>query len=120
MNKMKIIKTNLRFNLEKDADKKAYEFLQTIDKSTHKSVNRFVISLINDYADKKHIEQTEAKFIERIVSAIREELNRNPAFNLFQMFGQMQQSQVQMQTEQNTAENEADVKDFLNNFGGGN
>lgn len=64
---MNVVKTNLRFNLEKDADKKAYDFLQTIDKSTHKSVNRFVISLINDYADKNHIEQTEGKFIERIV-----------------------------------------------------
>ncbi len=112
---MNVIKTNLRFNLEKDADKKAYEFLQTIDKSTHKSVNRFVISLINDYADKKHTVQTEAKFIERIVSAIREELSNSAPMQLFQLLGQVK---TPLPKEQNTAENENEMMNFLQNLGG--
>lgn len=112
---MSVIKTNLRFNLEKDADKKAYEFLQTIDKSTHKSVNRFVISLINDYADKKHIEQTEKKFIEKIVSAIREELSNFAPMQLFQLLGH---AKTPLPKEQNTAENENEMMNFLQNLGG--
>ena len=112
---MRVIKTNLRFNLDKEADKKAYEFLQTIDKSSHKSVNRFVISLINDYADKKHIEQTERNFTEKIVSAIREELKSFAPLQLFQLMGQMQPTEPK---EQNSAEAEDEMMNFLMNLGG--
>ena len=56
---MNIKKTNLRFNLDKESDKKAYDFLQSLDKSSYKSVNRFVIYLVNDYADNKHRERAE-------------------------------------------------------------
>lgn len=112
---MKVIKTNLRFNLDKEADKKAYEFLQSLDKSSHKSVNRFVISLINDYADKKHIEQTEHNFTERIISAIREELKAFAPMQLFQLLGQMQPPAPK---EQNSAENEDEMINFLSTLGG--
>lgn len=112
---MKVIKTNLRFNLEKEADKKAYEFLQSLDKSSHKSVNRFIISLINDYADKKYIEQTEHNFTEKIVSVIRDELKAFAPMQLFQLLGQMQPPAPK---EQNSAENEDEMINFLSNLGG--
>lgn len=112
---MRVIKTNLRFNLDKEADKKAYDFLQTIDKSSHKSVNRFVISLINDYADKKHIEQAEHNFTEKIISAIREELKAFAPLQLFQLLGQMQPPAPK---EENSVENEMSAMDFLSSFGG--
>ena len=112
---MRVIKTNLRFNLDKEADKKAYEFLQTIDKSSYKSVNRFVIFLINDYADKKHIEQSERNFTEKIVSAIREELKSFAPMQLFQLLGQ---TQPPAPKEQNSAEAEDEMMNFLMNLGG--
>lgn len=112
---MRVIKTNLRFNLEKEADKKAYEFLQSLDKNSHKSVNRFVISLINDYADKKHIEQTERNFTEKIISAIREELKAFAPMQFFQLLGQIQPPSPQ---EQNSAGNEEEMINFLSNLGG--
>ena len=112
---MSIKKTNLRFNLNKEADKKAYEFLLSLDKSSHKSVNRFVILLINDYADKKYLKQAEQNFTERIVSAIREELKAFAPLQLFQFLGQMQPPAPK---EQNSAENEMSAMDFLSSFGG--
>lgn len=112
---MRVIKTNLRFNLDKEADKKAYEFLQSLDKNSHKSVNRFVIYLINDYADKKHIKKTEHNFTEKIISAIREELSNFAPLQLFQLLGQMQSS---VPKEQNSADNEDTMLDFLHNLGG--
>ena len=112
---MRVIKTNLRFNLDKEADKKAYEFLQSLDKSSHKSVNRFVISLINDHADKKHIKQTERNFTEKIISAIREELNNFAPMQFFQLLGQMQPPTPK---EQNSADNEDAMLNFLHNLGG--
>ena len=111
---MRVIKTNLRFNLDKETDKKAYQFLQSLDKSSHKSVNRFVIALINDYANKKHIEQVEHNFTERIVSAIREELKAFVPMQLFQLLGQMQTSEPK---EQNSAEAEDEMMNFLLNLG---
>ena len=113
---MSVKKTNLRFNLNKETDKKAYDFLRTLDKSSHKSVNRFVISLINDYADNKYREQTESQLTEKIVSAIHEELKAFAPLQLFQLLGQMQPSAPK---EQNSAENEMSAMDFLSSFGGG-
>lgn len=111
---MSVKKTNLRFNLDKESDKKAYEFLQTIDKSSHKSVNRFVISLINNYADKKHCEQAEIEFTEKILSAISDELKAFAPMQLFQLLGQMQPPTPK---EQNSAENEDEMINFLSNLG---
>lgn len=112
---MKVIKTNLRFNLEKEADKKAYEFLQSLDKSSHKSVNRFVISLINEYENKKHCERAEKDFTEKILSAIRNEMRAFEPLKLFQLLGLMQQPAPH---EQNSAENEDEMMNFLSNIGG--
>ena len=112
---MSVKKTNLRFNLDKESDKKAYEYLQSLDKSSHKSVNRFVISLINEYENKKHCERAEKEFTEKIISAIRNEMKAFEPLKFFQLLGLMQQSAPQ---EQNSAENENEMMNFLSNIGG--
>ena len=111
---MSVKKTNLRFNLDKESDKKAYEYLQSLDKSSHKSANRFVISLINEYENKKHCERAE-NFTEKILSAIRNEMRAFEPLKLFQLLGLMQQPVPQ---EQNSAENEDEMMNFLSNIGG--
>ena len=45
----KIINTNIRFNLTKADDRRAWEYLQSMDRSKHKSYSRAVISAINEY-----------------------------------------------------------------------
>ena len=112
---MNIKKTNLRFNLDKESDKKAYDFLQSLDKSSFKSVNRFVIYLVNDYADNKHRERAESQLTEKIVSAIREELKAFAPMQLFQLLGQMQPP---IPKEQNSAETEDEMINFLSSLGG--
>ena len=112
---MSVKKTNLRFNLDKESDKKAYEYLQSLDKSSHKSVNRFVISLINEYENKKHCERAEKDFTEKILSAIRNEMRAFEPLKLFQLLDLMQQPAPQ---EQNSAENEDEMMNFLSNIGG--
>ena len=112
---MSVKKTNLRFNLGKESDKKAYEYLQSLDKSSHKSANRFVISLINEYENKKHCERAEKDFTEKILSAIRNEMRAFEPLKLFQLLGLMQQPVPQ---EQNSAENEDEMMNFLSNIGG--
>ena len=112
---MSVKKTNLRFNLDKESDKKAYEYLQSLDKSSHKSVNRFVISLINEYENKKHFERAEKDFTEKILSAIRNEMRAFEPLKLFQLLGLMQQPAPQ---EQNSVENEDEMMNFLSNISG--
>jgi hypothetical protein len=112
---MNIKKTNLRFNLDKESDKKAYDFLQSLDKNSYKSVNRFVIYLVNDYADNKHRERAESQLTEKIVSAIREELKAFAPMQLFQFLGQMQSTTPK---EQNSAETEDEMINFLLSLGG--
>ena len=112
---MSVKKTNLRFNLDKESDKKAYEYLQSLDKSSHKSANRFVISLINEYENKKHCERAEKDFTEKILSAIRNEMRAFEPLKLFQLLGLMQQPSPQ---EQNSTENENEMMNFLSNISG--
>lgn len=113
---MNVKKTYLRFNVDKDADRKAWEVIKSLDKNTYKSVNRFVISLINEHAEHTEKTQAETELVERIVSAMREELKAFALLQLFQLLGQIQQTAPK---ETNTEENEDQALDFLGSFGGG-
>ena len=113
---MNVKKTYLRFNVDKEADKKAWEFIKNLDKSNYKSVNRFVISLINEFAEQTEKAQAEAELVEKIVSAVREELKTLAPLQLFQLLGQIQQPTPK---EHNSEENEDQALDFLSSFGGG-
>jgi len=48
----KIVSTNLRFNLEREDDRRAWEHLQRMDRSRHRSYSRAVIIAVNDYFDR--------------------------------------------------------------------
>ena len=47
-----IVSTNIRFNLEKEADRSAWEYLQQRDKQQHRSYSRAVITAVNDYFER--------------------------------------------------------------------
>lgn len=44
----KIVNTNIRFNLEKEADRKAWEYLQTMDRTQYKSYSKAVILAVTE------------------------------------------------------------------------
>ena len=50
---MSIVSTNIRFNLEKEADRTAWEHLQQRDKREHRSYSKAVIAAVNDYFDRR-------------------------------------------------------------------
>jgi hypothetical protein len=52
MNK-KSVSTNLRLNLEKEADRWAWENLQRLGRDTHKSYTQVIIAAINDFYDRQ-------------------------------------------------------------------
>ena len=82
--------TNLRFNLNKEKHRRAWEHLQHMDKRIFKSHSNAAIDALNDYFDRYNKAQDdpyletrerEAQFVERIVTAVEASLNQTlPAY----------------------------------------
>lgn len=79
--KRKIINTNIRLNLEREADRKAWEYLRNMDRKKYKSYSKAVVIAVNDYFDRqKRIEadsyletrEKEDAFLEKVLSTIQQ------------------------------------------------
>ena len=107
---MSIKNVKIRFNLDKENDRKAYEYLQNAEKSYSKAV----ISAICEYLGLSERLATEDAFRERIITTIREEVSKsNPFGGLLQL---VQTPPVPIPTEKKNTENEETVMDFMDNF----
>ena len=108
---MSIKNLKIRFNLDKENDRKAYEYLQSADHSYSKAV----ISAICEYLELSERTATEDAFLERVIATIKEELSKtNPFGSLLQL---VQTPTTQIPTEkENKAETEETVMDFMDNF----
>ena len=101
----------IRFNLNNEKDRKAYEYLQGAEKSYSKAV----ISAICGFMELSKRTAAEDAFLERVISTIREETAKiNPLGGLLQ-FVQTPSAQTPAEKE-NNVENEEAVLDFLDSF----
>ena len=108
---MSIKNVKIRFNLDKENDRKAYEYLQGAEKSYSKAV----ISAICEYLGLSERTATEDAFLERIIMTIREEVAKiNPLGGLLQ-FVQTLPAQTPAENE-SKAESEEAMLDFLDSF----
>ena len=108
---MSIKNVKVRFNLSKDNDRRAYEYLQNAEVSYSKAV----ISAICGYMELSERTATEDAFLERIITTIKEETAKvNPLGGLLQL---VQQPPAQIPAEkENNAESEEAMLDFLDSF----
>jgi hypothetical protein len=108
---MSIKNVKIRFNLDKENDRKAYDYLQNAEKSYSKAV----ISAICGYMELSEAKAAEDAFLERIITTIKEETAKvNPLGGLLQL---VQQPSAQTPAEkENNAETEEAVLDFLDSF----
>lgn len=108
---MSIKNVKVRFNLNKENDRKAYEYLQNAEVSYSKAV----ISAICGYIELSERTATEDAFLERIITTIKEETAKvNPLGGLLQL---VQQPPAQIPAEkENNAESEEAMLDFLDSF----
>ena len=108
---MSIKNVKIRFNLDKENDRKAYEYLQNAEVSYSKAV----ISAICGYIELSERTATEDAFLERIITTIKEETAKvNPLGGLLQL---VQQPPAQIPAEkENNAESEEAMLDFLDSF----
>ena len=107
---MSIKNVKIRFNLDKENDRKAYEYLQSADHSYSKAV----ISAICEYLELSERTASEDAFLERVIATIKEELVRtNPFGGLLQF---VQTPPAVTPAEKENTETEEAVMDFLDNF----
>ncbi len=108
---MSVKNVKIRFNLDKEKDRKAYDYLQSAEKSYSKAV----ISAICGFMELSERTVAEDAFLERVISTIREETAKiNPLSQLLQ-FVQTTPAQILAEKE-NNAETEEAVLDFLDSF----
>ena len=86
----KIINTNIRFNLENEADRKAWERLRNMDRRKYKSYTKAVVAALNDYFDRQErldadayleTREKEDAFLNRILDTIEQGLKASSANN---------------------------------------
>ena len=106
---MSIKNMKIRFNLNKENDRKAYDYLQDAEKSYSKAV----ISAICEYLGLSERTANEDAFLERVIATIKEELAKTNPFGLLQL---VQTPSAQTTTEKENTETEEAVMDFLDNF----
>lgn len=108
---MSIKNVKVRFNLSKENDRKAYEYLQNAEISYSKAV----ISAICGYVELSKAKAAEDAFLERIITTIKEETSKvNPLGGLLQL---VQPPPQTVPTEkENKAESEEAMLDFLDSF----
>ena len=108
---MSVKNVKIRFNLDKENDRRAYDYLQSAEKSYSKAV----ISAICGFMELSERTAAEDAFLERVISTIREEVGKsNPLGGLLQ-FVQTPPAQTPAEKE-NNAETEETVLDFLDSF----
>ena len=77
--------TNLRFNLDKDIQHKAWHYLQTMDRKIFKSYNHVIALSVVEYFERHYqkeddpyfeTRQREEKFVNQIVSAVEKAMEK--------------------------------------------
>ena len=110
----KIINTNIRFNLDNADDRKAYEYLQRMDRKQYKSYTKAVVIAVNEYFERQqrleadsYLETREKEdiFLQKVLDTIEQGLKTAGNIGgLIQLLSAstVQQPQVQHNTEEDT------------------
>ena len=127
----RIVSTNIRFNLEKETDRTAWEYLQHRDKKQYRSYSRAVITAVNDYFERRgrlvsdpylETREKEDAFLLRVLETIRAGLNQstpvNAADTLLRLLQGAQPQPIQVEEVPQEDQQEADeaVLDFVDSF----
>ena len=127
----RIVSTNIRFNLEKETDRTAWEYLQHRDKKQYRSYSRAVITAVNDYFERRgrlvsdpylETREKEDAFLLRVLETIRAGLNQstpvNAADTLLRLLQGTQPQPIQVEKVPQEDQQEADeaALDFVDSF----
>ena len=83
-----IINTNIRLNLNRPEDRRAWEYLQHLDRKKYRSYSRAVVAAVNNYFSRQErltadpyleTREKENAFLEKVLDTIREGLQSSGA-----------------------------------------
>lgn len=122
----KTVSTNIRFNLNNEADRKAWEFLQSMDRKKYKSYSKAVICALCEYFEREQklsndpyleTREKEDAFLNRILQTIETGLHKNSSSTTLGSLIQLLQ-QPQTKTEQEKSESSVSdaALDFADSF----
>ena len=115
--------TTLRFNLNREEDRRALEYLRNAD--GYRSYSRAVIAAVNDHfsrreklTDDPYLETREKEdaFLRRVQETIEKSLSVAPALQLAQLFQNVQTQEAPQETSQEDDENFDAAMDFINSL----
>ena len=127
----RIVSTNIRFNLDKEADQSAWEYLQQRDKRQYHSYSKAVIAAVNDYFERRgrlnadpylETREKEDAFLLRVLETVRAGLEQsapvNAADTLFRLLQGTQPQPMQVEEVPQEDQQEADeaALDFVDSF----
>ena len=126
-----IVSTNIRFNLEKESDRTAWEYLQQRDKRQHRSYSRAVIAAVNDYFERRgrlasdpylETREKEDAFLLRVLETIRAGFDQaapvstaDTLLNLLQNTP-LQQASAENMVQEDQRESDDAALDFVDSF----
>ena len=119
-----IINTNIRFNLDNEDDRKAYEYLQGMDRKQYKSYTKaVVIAVIEHFERQQRLEadsyletrEKEDMFLKKVLDTIEQGLKTAGNIGgLIQLLSASTQQQPEVQT--NTADDNDAALHFADSF----
>lgn len=104
---MSVKNVKLRFNLDKEDDRRAYKYLRDAEQS----YSRAVIFIVNSYLDRCNVERKENDFLDRIITTVREAVQTvSPLGGLLQIIPQTTPATT------DDYETQEAIDDFLDSF----
>lgn len=107
----KIFFTNLRLNLENKEDLRAWEHLQRMDKSVHKSYSRIFVTAVNAFFEQP--ENSEDAFLQKVQETISKEIRKMSSASSVTV---MPSDTVRQQNIDHQEEAESIAMDFVDGF----
>ena len=123
----KTVSTNIRFNLKNEADRKAWEYLQSMDRKKYKSYSKAVIRALCEYFEREQklsndpyleTREKEDAFLNRILQTIETGLFKNSSSaSLGSLIQLLQQPQTKTEQEEKSESSVSDAAlDFADSF----
>ena len=119
-----IINTNIRFNLDNTDDRKAYEYLQSMDRKKYKSYTKAVVIALNEHFERQQrleadsyleTRQKEDIFLQKVLDTIEQGLKT--AGNIGSLMQLLSASTGQQTAEQHNTEDDNNAAlDFADSF----
>ena len=122
----KTVSANIRFNLKNEADRTAWEYLQSMDRKKYKSYSKAVICALGEYFEREQklsndpyleTREKEDAFLNRILQTIETGLFKNSSSaSLGSIIQLLQQPQTKTEQEKSESSVSDAALDFADSF----